>query len=52
MPLSLHLYPDDCAYSKLLLQILRNPPYQHIVVVPAEAGLRGAADPDHFAYAV
>ena len=49
--LSLRLYLDDCAYSKLLLQILQGPPYQHTVTIPNEAGLRGASDPDHFAYA-
>ena len=49
--LSLRLYLDDCAYSKLLLQILQAPPQQHTVAIPEEVGLREAPDPEHFAYA-
>ena len=49
--MSLRLYLDDCAYSKLLLQILQAPPQRHTVAIPEEAGLRGAPDPEHFAYA-
>ncbi len=51
MPLSLRLYLDDCAYSTLLLGILRNPPHNHSVIIPVDAGLRGASDDEHFAYA-
>jgi len=48
--LSLSLYVDDCAYSKLLRQTLQTPPHRHAVAIPEEVGLRGAPDPEHFAY--
>ncbi len=49
--LSLRLYLDDCAYSKILLQLLTNPPFSHSVTIPSEVGLLGAPDQEHFAYA-
>ena len=43
------LYLDDCAYSKELLRLLTQA--GHDVQVPADAGLTGAADPEHFRHA-
>ena len=51
MPLSLRLYLDDCAYSKMLVALPREPPHQHSVTIPEDAGLRGAPDMQHFVYA-
>jgi len=33
MPLSLRLYLDDCAYSKMLVALPREPPHQHSVAL-------------------
>ena len=47
----LRLYLDDCAYSKILLDLFSGPPHRHSVAIPVEVGLRGAPDEEHFAYA-
>ncbi|MBI3971434.1 MAG: DUF5615 family PIN-like protein [Chloroflexi bacterium] len=47
--MSLGLYLDDCADSRELQRLLEDD--GHRVVVPADAGLLGADDEDHFFYA-
>jgi hypothetical protein len=47
--LSLHLYLDDCAFSKRLRDNLQAHGYD--VVIPLDCGLLGAADEAHFEYA-
>jgi hypothetical protein len=49
--LTLRLYLDDCINDYLLVRILRDQPYSHEVVTPAEAGLLGEDDDLHFDYA-
>jgi hypothetical protein len=49
---TLRLYLDDCADDSELREVLRSTPYLHEVVTPAEAGLLGADDDLHFAFAV
>jgi hypothetical protein len=44
--LSLAIYLDDCAYDKILADLLRQA--GHHVVTPADAGTSGAADDVHF----
>jgi predicted nuclease of predicted toxin-antitoxin system len=46
--LTLHLYFDDCLFSHRLRDILAA---EYEVTVPADVGLTGARDEDHFAYA-
>jgi len=47
--LTLHLYLDDCLFSHRLRDVLTGA--GHEVTVPADAGLTGAHDEQHFAYA-
>jgi predicted nuclease of predicted toxin-antitoxin system len=47
----MRLYLDDCAYDSRLRDILSGPTYNHYVVIPIEAGIRGVDDDLHFAYA-
>ena len=47
--MSARLYLDDCAYSKQLLRLFAEAGYD--VQVPADAGLTGAADAEHFLHA-
>ena len=47
--MTLSLYLDDCIFSHLLRHLLQLAGYR--VVAPVDAGLTGARDPDHFAYA-
>jgi predicted nuclease of predicted toxin-antitoxin system len=47
--LTLRLYLDDCIFSHLLRRVLDEAGHQ--VTVPADAGLEGARDDEHFAYA-
>jgi predicted nuclease of predicted toxin-antitoxin system len=47
--LTLRLYLDDCAYRKARRRGLEAA--GHVVTVPADVGLTGARDRDHFAYA-
>jgi predicted nuclease of predicted toxin-antitoxin system len=47
--LTLRLYLDDSAASRQLSRLLREA--QHEVTVPADMGLAGADDEEHFAYA-
>jgi predicted nuclease of predicted toxin-antitoxin system len=48
--LALNLYLDDCADSRLLVQLLIQA--GHTVVRPVDAGTAGEADQAHFAYAI
>jgi predicted nuclease of predicted toxin-antitoxin system len=50
MAVKLRLYLDDCAYSHLLADLLRQA--GHAVTFPAAVGLAGAHDHLHFAWAV
>ena len=47
--MSLNIYLDDCAYAKLLVQLLRSA--GHRVVTPIDAGTSGKADEVHFQFA-
>ena len=49
--MTLRLYLDECAYAKRLVDLLRGDPYRHDVETPADAGLLGEDDAEHFAYA-
>ena len=46
----LRIYQDDCLNSKLLSRLLREA--GHETAVPADVGMEGRDDPDHFAHAV
>jgi hypothetical protein len=47
--LSLNIYLDDCAYARVLVQLLRAA--RHRVVTPMEAGTSGKADEVHLQFA-
>ncbi len=47
--MALSLYLDDCAFSHALVRALRAA--GHAVTVPADAGLTGTDDDEHFAHA-
>ena len=47
--MSQKIYVDDCAYDKLLVKMLEA--VGHQVTIPAQAGIRKAADAVHFKYA-
>jgi hypothetical protein len=47
--MALSLYLDDCAYAITLMELLRRA--GHHVVVPVEAGRRGASDAQHLDFA-
>jgi len=44
--MALALYLDDCAYSRLLRDLARAA--GHVVFVPADVGLTGSDDDEHF----
>jgi predicted nuclease of predicted toxin-antitoxin system len=47
---ALALYLDDCAYSRSLKTLLESA--GHSVTIPADAGLAGADDEEHFRFAI
>ncbi len=47
----LRLYLDECSYSKKLYRLLTDPPRRYQVAIPAQAGLIGASDLEHFNFA-
>ena len=47
--MSLSIYLDDCANDRRLVRLLRAA--GHAVTIPADVGLTGADDPDHFRHA-
>lgn len=50
--MTLRLYLDDCAYHKVLAEVLLGAPHGHYVDTPIDSGLLGADDDEHFQYAV